>query len=168
MAGDHLSAGDLVGGQDEQGAQQLGGPGGVEAELGEDAPALHVGEAVLDGGTFHADQLIDLLLRAGEGLVRAAFLPVITAGCSRSSSRPAKPRSAIAARPASRILAGRSLWRAVVISLERPGRAAEIHSRFPEVSVSARNSRPWHLCFPELSQDRDNSGYPDVGVMPMS
>ncbi|GLW96834.1 hypothetical protein Misp02_09210 [Microtetraspora sp. NBRC 16547] len=73
MAEDHPSAGDLVGGQHEQGAQQLGGLGGVQAELGENAPALQVGEAVLDGCAFDADQPVDLLLCGGEGLVAGGF-----------------------------------------------------------------------------------------------
>ncbi|GIH47130.1 hypothetical protein Mro03_23090 [Microbispora rosea subsp. rosea] len=83
MAQDHPPAVDLVGGQHEQGAQQLGGLGGVQTELGEDAPALQVGEAVLDGCAFDADQLVDLLLRRGEGFVAGG----LAAGDDREVSR---------------------------------------------------------------------------------
>jgi hypothetical protein len=44
---DHLSAGGVLAGEDEQGAQQGGGFGGVEAEAGEDPPVLEFAEAVL-------------------------------------------------------------------------------------------------------------------------
>jgi hypothetical protein len=41
--------------------------------LGEDAPGFQVGEAVLDRGAFGADQLVDLLVGGGEGLVAGGF-----------------------------------------------------------------------------------------------
>jgi hypothetical protein len=77
-----------------------------------------------------------------------ALRPVTITGLSESSSRPVKPRSASAPRPAARRWAVILLWRAVVISLERPERAVEIHSRLPRSSVMARKSRPWALCLP--------------------
>jgi hypothetical protein len=63
---DRLSAGGLKGCQHHQGAEQLGGVAGVHADLGEDAPGLERGEAVLNGGAFGADELVDLFLGGGE------------------------------------------------------------------------------------------------------
>jgi hypothetical protein len=73
MTSDHLSSGDLVVGQDEQGAQELGGVGGVHADFGQDAPVLQVREAVLDGCAFAADQPVDLLLGGGEWPAAGGF-----------------------------------------------------------------------------------------------
>lgn len=76
-------------------------------------------------------------------------------GSSGSSSRPTKPRSAKAPRPASRRWPVILLWRTAVISLDRPGLAAGIQIRLPFSSVSARNGRPW-IC----ACRRSFSGYP--------
>ena len=46
---DRLPAGGVLAGEDEQGAAEHGGLGGVEAEPGDDPPVLEVAEAVLDG-----------------------------------------------------------------------------------------------------------------------
>ncbi|MFJ4690372.1 hypothetical protein [Streptomyces sp. NPDC088766] len=42
---------------------------GVHADLGQDAPGLEVGEPVLDGGAFAADQPVRFLLGIGESVV---------------------------------------------------------------------------------------------------
>ncbi|GAA5074563.1 hypothetical protein GCM10023336_62780 [Streptomyces similanensis] len=47
---DRLSPVDFEVRQDEQGSQEVGGVGGVGAELGEDPPVLEVGEAMFEGG----------------------------------------------------------------------------------------------------------------------
>jgi len=57
------------------------------------------------------------------------------------------PRPARAPSPAARSRSGRWSWRAVMISLAAPRRAAEIQIRLPFSSVSARNSSPCLLCF---------------------
>jgi hypothetical protein len=58
------------------------------------------------------------------GRLRAAFFPVMMTGLSGSSSRPTKPRSPIAPRPASLSFVVMWLWRAAVMSEARPGLAA--------------------------------------------
>lgn len=63
---DRLSGGrDFEFGQDEQGTQERDGS--------EDAPVLEMREGVLADRTNGRDQLVDLFLRRGEGLARAAF-----------------------------------------------------------------------------------------------
>ena len=52
----------MLAGEDEQGAQYGGGPGGIEAEPGEDPPLLGVGEAVLDGGAGSGQGLVSVPL----------------------------------------------------------------------------------------------------------
>jgi hypothetical protein len=59
---DRPSPGDLRVGQHEQGAQQGDGVLGVQTQLGQDAPVLQVGEAVLVGRALPTDQLVRLLL----------------------------------------------------------------------------------------------------------
>lgn len=56
----------MLAGEDEQGAQQGGGAGGVEAEPGDDAPVLEVAEAVLDGGAGGGQGLVGVPLGGGE------------------------------------------------------------------------------------------------------
>jgi hypothetical protein len=51
----------VLAGEDEQGPQHDGGPGGVEAQAGEDPPVL-VAEAVLDGGARGGQGLVSLPL----------------------------------------------------------------------------------------------------------
>lgn len=102
------------------------------------------------GGAFAADRRFVSFSAAVSWWLRVALRPVMITGSSAGlSSRPTKPRSARAPRPASRRCSVILLWRAVVISLDRPGLAAEIQIRLPFSSVSARNSRPWALCLPE-------------------
>jgi hypothetical protein len=55
----------VLAGEDEQGAQHGGGPGGVEAEAGEDPPVLEVAEAVLDWGAGGGQGLVSLPLGWG-------------------------------------------------------------------------------------------------------
>jgi hypothetical protein len=52
--------------QDEQSTQELGGAGGVGAELGESAPVLEVGEAVFDGCASGGQDPVGLLFAGGE------------------------------------------------------------------------------------------------------
>jgi hypothetical protein len=61
-----LSAAGFEVGQDEQGAQERGGAGGVGAELGEDPPGLQMCEAVFDGGASGGQDPVGLLLAGGE------------------------------------------------------------------------------------------------------
>jgi hypothetical protein len=44
---------------------------GVEAELGEHAPSLQVGEGVFVGGAFAGDELVRFLLGPGEAVAAA-------------------------------------------------------------------------------------------------
>jgi hypothetical protein len=62
---DRLSAGGVLAGEDEQGAQQGGGLAGVEAEASEAPPVLEVAEAVLDGRAGSGQGLVGLPLGGG-------------------------------------------------------------------------------------------------------
>jgi hypothetical protein len=91
---DRLSAGGVLAGEDEQGAQQGGGFAAVDAEAGEGAPVLEVAEGVLDGCAgggvaWFAWRWAGVVL-----LVRVDLQPVMMTGSSGSGSRPVKPRSA--------------------------------------------------------------------------
>jgi hypothetical protein len=55
--------------EDEEGPQEGGRVAGVRADLGQDAPGLEVGEPVLAGGAFAADQPVRFLLGIGELVV---------------------------------------------------------------------------------------------------
>src|SRR4051812_46014286 len=144
---------------------------GVHPQPGEDPPVLRVGEAVPVGGAFATDEPVSGPPRArrgcGGGCGAAApgarggggggggggRAPAVTiTGPSGSSPEPVNlpgPRG----RPVRPRATGPviSLWRAVVISDERPGLTAGIHSRSPRRSVRARNSSPWTSCSPPQS-----------------
>lgn len=68
-----VSPGDFEVRQDERGPQERGGVTDVQAELGEDPPVFQVGEGVFTDRADGRVQLVDLVLRRGEGLVRAAL-----------------------------------------------------------------------------------------------
>src|SRR5512135_414983 len=74
MAHDRRSAGDVLAGEDEQGAQQHGGLAGVQAETGEDPPVLEVAEAVLDRGAGGGQGLVGVPLGGG-GLAGGGGFP---------------------------------------------------------------------------------------------
>src|SRR4051794_35888710 len=80
--------------QDELGAQQAGRAGGIGAELGEDPPALEMGEAVLDRGACGGEGPVASFSLVVSLRARVVLRPVTTTGSSGSSSRPRKPRSA--------------------------------------------------------------------------
>jgi hypothetical protein len=62
---DRLSAGGVLAGEDEQGAEQGGGLAGAEAEAGEDPPVLEVAEGVLDGCAGGGQRLVGVPLGGG-------------------------------------------------------------------------------------------------------
>lgn len=71
---DRLPAGGVLAGEDEQGAAEHGGLGGVEAEPGDDPPVLEVAEAVLDGGAGGGQGLVSVPL-GGSGLAGRGGFP---------------------------------------------------------------------------------------------
>jgi hypothetical protein len=123
MGLDRPSSGDLESGQDQQGAQEVGGVAGVHADLGQDAPGLEVGEGVLVAARSRLISLFASFWASVRGRLRAAFFPVMMTGLS-GSCRPTKPRSPIAPSPASLSFVVMWLWRAAVMSEARPGLAA--------------------------------------------
>ena len=110
----------MLAGEDEQGAQQGGGFGGVEAEPGEAAPVLEVTEAVPGGCVGGGQCLVRVPLGGVVLVVRVDLYPVMMTGSPGSGSRPVKPRSARAPSPAARSRSARWSWRAAVISLAAP------------------------------------------------
>jgi hypothetical protein len=134
--------------QHEESPQERGRASGVQADLGEDAPVLQIGEAVLVRRLFAADQPVRLLLRVRERM--AVGRP--SAGDDDWVVRVVQPDEAESGQSTQTGLTQAGSDPVVTGDGDLAGvsrLAAEIQTRLPASSVRARNSRPRALWLPE-------------------
>ena len=145
---DRLSAGGVLAGEGEQGAQQDRRLGGVEAEPGEDPPVLEVAEAVPGRGAGGGRGLAGVPLGRGRLAGRGGFPAGDDDRVFGAGVQAGEPEAGQGAGPGGAQMGGEVAVPGGVISLAAPRRAREIQIRLPLSPVRARNSSPCLLCVP--------------------